>query len=706
MSTPTKVGLLGAGYILEAHATALAALPGVTLHAVCDVSRGRAVSAATKFEIPHVLTSIADLSASECQVVHILLPPAMHVDAAFAMVDAGKSVFIEKPMGLDSEACSALCMRAAEKNVAVAVNHNFLFAPRYEALREGLLRGELGRIDHVSASWHFAAPILKFGPFDGWMLAAPSNMLFEVGSHVAAFIVDLIGVPEIVAAVAANPIELPAAQTVFRQWTAVGRTASATASISISLTAGHADRILRIRGLSGSAQVDFGRDIGWRDSAVSDNPIFDSYATAATAGHMLTGQAARDRRRRLRAALLQRPDANPFEESVFRSIRAFYDGGKLGADPRHNPRLGGDVVRLCENIAAAANTGTPSRESVSIPAPTARVKPTVLIVGGTGFIGRRLVAKLVQRGHGVRVMTRNARAAAIELHGLPIELFAGSHGDAECVSRALDGIKSVYHLAKCEGKRWHDYLEGDVRPTQVLGEAALAARVERFIYTGTIASYASGDRGAVIDNRTPVDPHIVRRGHYARSKAACEAVLQSLQRTQGLPLVILRPGIVIGPGSPPAHPGVGRFLTETRVDYWGDGTNALPLVLVDDVAEALALALDAPGLEGQTLLLTSPPLMTARQYVAAVAKHTHTLIDARPRSAWANWTADMIKEGAKQIVRHPNRRWPSLHDWQSRSNRSRFDGSMSERVLGWTPINDCETMVSRGINATIDWFLR
>ena len=153
-----------------------------------------------------------------------------------------------------------------------------------------------------------------------------------------------------------------------------------------------------------------------------------------------------------------------------------------------------------------------------------------LVVGGTGFIGRRLVRMLVDRGHGVRVLTRNPRAAAIELDGLPVELFAGSHGDPECAKRALEGIKTVYHLAKCEGKRWQDYVDGDVEPTRVLAEAALAAGVRRFIYTGTIASYASDNPDDVIDNRTPIDPAIARRSHYARSKAACEALLQAMQR--------------------------------------------------------------------------------------------------------------------------------------------------------------------------------
>ena len=337
-----------------------------------------------------------------------------------------------------------------------------------------------------------------------------------------------------------------------------------------------------------------------------------------------------------------------------------------------------DVIRLCEAVAAASKVGPPSHASASVPIPVTRVKPTVLIVGGTGFIGRRLVRLLIEQNHGVRVLTRNVRAAALEFEGLDVELMTGSHGDPQSATRALDGIKVVYHLAKCEGKRWQDYVDGDIEPTRVLAKAALAAGVDRFIYTGTIASYASDNPHTVIDNRTPLDSAIARRSYYARSKAACEALLQAMQ-AEGLPLVIVRPGVVIGPGSPPAHPGVGHFASETRVDYWGDGNNPLPLVLVDDVADALARALDAPGALGQTLLVTSPPLMTAREYVNALASCMSARIDARPRTAWSYWVAEMTKELAKNAVRHPNRRWPSLHDWRcqtlARAVRRPHDGA-------------------------------
>ena len=450
-----------------------------------------------------------------------------------------------------------------------------------------------------------------------------------------------------------------------------------------------------MRGRGGSAQLDFGRGIVWRETTGSDNPIFEAYGIADALASQARRQARQDLWRRLSAALAKRPDANPFEESLYRSIRAFYANGPKKLDARHDPHLGIERHTAVRGCCRCAGVGTPSRGNVQVAAVASAPKPTVLVVGGGGFIGRRLVRALLERGHGVRVLTRNPRAAALEFEGLAVDLYQGSHGDAECVARALDGIEVVYHLAKCEGKRWQDYVAGDIEPTRVLAEASLAAGIKRFIYTGTIASYASDDARNIIDNRTPLDPAIARRNHYARSKAACEALLQGMRRDRGLPLVILRPAIVIGPGARRRIRGSAASRPKPEWTIGATADRPLPLVLVDDVADALARALDAPDILGQTLLVTSPPLLNAREYVAAVAQCMQARIDARPRAAWRYWAADMVKELAKNAVRHPNRRWPSLHDWRCQSHSARYDSRMTQQALGWAPVGSADDRPAR-----------
>jgi nucleoside-diphosphate-sugar epimerase len=492
-----------------------------------------------------------------------------------------------------------------------------------------------------------------------------------------------------------QPRELPGGRRVWQRWQAIGESPTGSLSLTLSVAAGHADRSITLRGAAGSAHYDFGRDLGWIDQTFNDNPIFEGFESA-TAIAAAVRQARSERRRRVGLALAKRPWANPFEESIARSIWAFYDSAE--PDSRHDPGLGVKVIRLCQAIADAAGAGQPSSgAAVSEVAAAGGEAPTILVVGGTGFIGRRLVQALVARGERVRVLTRARRSAEILFAGLPVDVMQGAHGDPGNAARAVEGIEIVYHLAKAEGRRWQDYVTGDVEPTRVLAEAAAGAGVRRFVYTGTIDSYASGDPADTITSRTSVDPAIARRNLYARSKAASEAALRDVAESRGLDFVILRPGIVLGEGSPPAHLGIGQFLGPGQVRYWGDGCNKLPLVLVDDVVEALVKAKDRPGIEGTSLLVTGPPLLSAREYVAELAKHGGTATVDRSRSAFRYWLADLVKEGAKNLVRHPNRRWPSLHDWRCRSQAARYDSGETQRALDWHPVADAATLIQRGI---------
>jgi predicted dehydrogenase/nucleoside-diphosphate-sugar epimerase len=704
--TRFKVGLLGAGYIVQAHARALAALDDVQMVAVCDLSKERASQVAATFGIGRVFTSIDELIASDCDVVHVLLPPFLHEDVTRRLLEAGKSAFVEKPMGLSAGDCKALAELAASRGLRLGVNHNFLFMPGYEAMRRDATSGALGMLDHLSVNWLYALGLIQFGPFNNWILGSEGNLLYELGSHLAAFATDLLGPLDDVAAVASHPIDLPGSQRVYRHWNVVGRSGSASASLNLSVAPGQPDRSVHLRGSAAVARLDFERDLYWSERANSNSAMFDPLHTARSMARAIGGQGWRNVGRQLASTFARTPHDTAFQASISNSVAAYYRTFASGLDPRLRGSFGAEVIRLCERIVAAAGAepaSLPKAIRVRDVAPLA--PPRVLVVGGTGFIGKRLVESLVKRGVGVRVMSRSLVAARIALDGLPVEITQGHHGNPEALDAALRGIDVVYHLAKATGQRWEDYVRGDVEPTRVLAEVALAHGVKRFVYTGTIDSHDSADAGTVIDARTPVDARMGRRNLYARSKAACEALLQRMQAERGLPLVIFRPGVVIGAGSPPAHWGVGMFHSDTRAQLWGQGTTKLPLVLVDDVAEGLALALDAPGIEGRTFLLTDEPLLSAREYVGELSAASAP-IDATPTPIWRFFALDVAKEAVKHLVRHPNRRVPSYRDWDCRAHRARYDSSETRDVLGWRPAGTREAMVRDGIVSAVRHYFR
>jgi predicted dehydrogenase/nucleoside-diphosphate-sugar epimerase len=719
MRPATRVGLLGAGYIAQAHAKAILALPQLELHAICDRVDVRARALADEFGVPHVYDSIDTLAASDCDAVHVLLPPAFHLDAARTLIAAGKAVLLEKPMGPDAAACHALDAFARERGVRLGVSHNFLFLGAYEAVRDAVHAQRYGGVDQLTLNWLYELPQLHFGPFDGWMFDAPRNLVLELGSHLAAFALDLVGPVDIVASHSDDGVVLPGGKLVMRKWHAIGRAGRTNLVFNLATTPGRADRSFSLRSLGALVHFDFDKAVGWVDAQASDNPVIDNLINSRRAVQQIGGRAAANFGRYFGRALRKRAGANPFLDGIARSVATFYRDGPV--DPRHSAEFGARVIELCSAIAAqglrqAAISQVPAQAASGPvqagpvqagPAQTGWPAPAdTLVIGGTGFIGKPLVRRLCEDGRRVRVLTRNRSAARLELAGLDVDIVQGWHGNADDLKGALAGIRIVYHLAKAEGKRWDDYVRQDIEPTRLLALACIEAGAERLIYTGTIDSFDSARPNTVIATNSPTDRAIGIRNLYARSKAACEVLLTDLAKTRGLPLVIARPGIVIGAGSPPTHLGVAQFLSPTHVRYFGNGENKLPFILVDDVAEALARAATAPGIEGQQLLLSDVPLLSARDYVAAMGEAAGVVITAEPRPIWRYWAPDWAKELLKAAIRHPNRRKSALHDWACKAHLARYDATATYTLLDWQPAGTRDALVARAIKPSVDRFLK
>jgi predicted dehydrogenase/nucleoside-diphosphate-sugar epimerase len=701
-----KVGLLGAGYILKAHAKVLSIMPNVEIVAVCDISRERAQEAAAAFNIPEIFTSLEAMLKADLDVVHVLLPPNLHHEATLTILKAGRHVYLEKPMGLNSSECQALVNMAAAQQVKLGVNHNFLFLPSYEKLRRQATDGTLGKLDQITINWLYPMPLIQFGPFNNWILREPQNLFFELGPHLLAFMLDLVGPLDRVQADIFSPIDLPGGNRVYRRWHVHGVKGSIAVDLNLSVKPGFADRSITVRGHAATAKCDFDRDLYYCDEPSGHGLLFDNFFTARRVAKQITANGMSNLFKSLACTLKKAPGANPFGLSIESSIKAFYKGLDQQLDPRLDGQFGVGVIAACEQITRqCAFEAAANRNETWQVLPPLR-QPTILVIGGTGFIGQHLVRSLTKRGLGVRVITRGMTSAQVGLAGLPVELVQGDIADPGFMDKALEGIEVVYDLAKAVGEKWEDYYRQDVLVTQNIAERVLAKGIKRLIYTGTIDSYYSAKATDIITGDTELDTKSMTRNNYARSKAACEALLMDMHKLKGLPVVIFRPGIVIGAGCPPAHWGVGMFQSDTRVQFWGDGLNKLPFVLVEDVAEALALALDREGIEGQTFLLTDEPLLSGQEYVEIISKESGTKVRAEPTPIWKFYLGDVLKEAAKHAIRHPNRKIPSYRDWDSRSHRARYDNSKTKQMLGWKPAGTREALVDRGIITTVREFMR
>jgi nucleoside-diphosphate-sugar epimerase len=393
---------------------------------------------------------------------------------------------------------------------------------------------------------------------------------------------------------------------------------------------------------------------------------------------------------------------NPYGASIARAMDAFY--APLSLDARVDGRMGARVIRLCEKLGSLADLPQEKITADSIVIPPTE-SPRILILGGTGFIGKELLRQLIEQDLPVRVLVRNAAGIPRELRESgKLDCVAGDIGNKTDLLRAMEGIETVFHLARANVKNWADYQALEIDATQRVGECALESGVKRLVYTGTIDSYYCGEGAGAITEETPLDPQIGRRNLYARAKAASEAILVRMHRERALPLVIVRPGIVIGRGGSPFHWGVGMWWNDAVCQIWGEGTNKLALVLVQDVAAGLIAAMKTPAIEGRSFNLVGEPMLTAQEYLDALDRAAGIRIQRYATPIARFYLLDMMKWMVKVAVRHPERQMPSYRDWESRSGRAIFDCSAAKNVLGWKPVNDREELVRRGIAEPLDEF--
>ena len=282
---------------------------------------------------------------------------------------------------------------------------------------------------------------------------------------------------------------------------------------------------------------------------------------------------------------------------------------------------------------------------------------TVLITGGAGFIGSNLARWLTDRGDRVRILDDLSIGHLGYLAGVPHDLRRGTLADPATVRDAVAGVDAVVHLAARAG------IDDSVRDpigtfeanvTWSLGalEAARQAGVRRFLFASSNA--AAGDHEPPSDETDlprPVSP-------YGASKLAIEAYAGAYAATYGLTTVSLRFSNAYGPNSFHKRSVVAAWLRAAlageAITIHGDGLQTRDLVYVDDLAAAMAAALDAPddAVSGELFQAGTGVETTIRglaEAIGRVAGRDLEIVHGPPRAGDVRRNVAAVDKAARQL---------------------------------------------------------
>jgi nucleoside-diphosphate-sugar epimerase len=318
----------------------------------------------------------------------------------------------------------------------------------------------------------------------------------------------------------------------------------------------------------------------------------------------------------------------------------------------------------------------------------------VCVTGGTGFLGSYLVRDLLAKGTSVCVLARpSPRAERLAAAG--VEIVQGDLCDPESIARAVRGADIVYHLAaKVGAAPYKDYFEINVDGTQRVLNACTANSVGQFVYASSLAVYGPVAEGTSIDEETPFDDKPQQRDPYSQSKIKADLLVSSFAKKSGLPTVIVREGIIFGPGRPlPA--GIFAFRLGKTDVVFGNPQNHFPLNYVENLIEAMIVtATPRSGLREFNVLDEDALTLGRYHELKRAADHSST----HYVSGWPLYTASPFAEALRPIIPMGDTRL-SRHQLERSLQDRRYDTSRIRRETEWKPRVSLQEAIQRTLSA-------
>jgi 2-alkyl-3-oxoalkanoate reductase len=317
----------------------------------------------------------------------------------------------------------------------------------------------------------------------------------------------------------------------------------------------------------------------------------------------------------------------------------------------------------------------------------------ILVTGGTGFLGQHLAQALLDRGHTVRILGRDFTHTQFLL-SQGAEPIQADLRDTPAVLAACQDIEVVYHVAALSSA-WGK--AADFHDINVLGTRAVLAgchtyHVRRCIYVSSPSVTFDGHDVIHQTEDAPYPSHFL--SPYSFTKKCAEDLIRG---TTELETIIIRPKAIFGPGDRSLLP---QLIAAARINHLpqiGSGHNLVDLTYVDNVVDALLLALHSTSAVGKTYTITNNEHVPLWDVIKQVLAHLHLSTHLRTIPLPIALAAATLMEGRARVTGTP----PLLTRYSAAllACEQTYDISAASSELGYTPLLPISTALERTLGA-------